>query len=396
MKALLCRPRILPQAASFSSVSFLLDPCIGRSASDADLYHQARAFADKELRPHAVQWDEEYHFPAEQVKKAAGLGYLGMFVSRDYGGQALSRARSLLIIEALATGCVGTASMICVHNMCAGMLDRFGSTSQKDAWLPQLTAYERMASYCITEPGSGSDAASLTTSAVKEDEHYVVSGSKAFISGAGLSDQYLVMCRAPAGITCLVLDKSLKGIEFGKNEKKMGLRCTPTRQIMFDQVQVPAAQRLGDEGQGFKIAMSGLDGGRLSIGASSLGAAQGCLEITLRHLKGSSVGQADQFALADMASQVTIARQQLHEAAGLLDSRHAAAINRCALAKKVATEVGFGVCNQALQLLEGNGGSDEDKRTVQMFVRGTRVHSIVEGTNEIMRHLVGKSIVAQR
>lgn len=377
-----------------SNAAVVLDPCIGLSTAERERYHRARDFSNQHFRPNAVHWDENYTFPFEQVKLAAEQGYLSMFVTKEIGGQALSRVDSLPVIEALAAGCVGTASMICVHNMCASMIDRFGNPTQRAQWLPSLVRFERMASYCITEPGSGSDAASLVTTAVVDETtgDYVVSGSKAFISGAGLSDLYLVMCRAPQGITCLVMPKASQGLTFGKNEKKMGLRCTPTRQVLFDEVRVTPDNRLGGEGQGFKIAMSGLDGGRLAIGASSLGAAQACLEIAVQGLAGST-DQNVQFRLADMQSQLLIARQQLRSAAALLDQRHPTAIPQCALAKKVATDVGFAVCNEALHLAAGRV-SAEEKALLELFVRGTRVHSIVEGTNEIMRHLIGKNIVA--
>lgn len=366
-------------------------------------YEKARGFVQNNFYPvsEVTKWEDDYIFPAHVFKAAAKGGYCGMFVTNDYNGQSYSRKESCVIIEALATGCVGTTSMLCVHNMCASMLNSFGNAEQKDQWLRKLTSFDMMASYCITEPNSGSDAASLITSAKVDNDtnEYVVNGSKVFISGAGVSDIYFVMVRtgndmSPGSVSCLVIPKDTKGVIFGKNEKKMGLKCTPTRQVIFDNVRVPAANRLGKEGHGFKIAMAGLDGGRLSIGASSLGAAQAALELLVEHVrKNPSIkSQMLEFTVADMAGKIMTARMMLQEAATLLDSKSPAAIAHCALAKKIATDTGFEVANAAYQLLGEE--QSETKQTIERFLRGTRVHSIVEGTNEIMRHILGKQLVA--
>lgn len=396
-----CIAKVVVRSSSSAAVN-VIDPTIGCSAEQRGIYQRARSFADRELRD-ATIWDEDYVFPYDQFRSAAKEGYLGMFVSKDFGGTNISRAVSSTIIEALATGCVGTASMICVHNMCAGMINRFGNDEQKATWLPRLTSYDIMASYCITEPGSGSDAASLISSAKfdEETQEFVLNGSKVFISGAGISDLYIVMCRtgkemSPNAISSLLIPKDTPGLSFGQNEKKMGLKCTPTRQVMFDNVRIPIKNLLGPEGAGFKVAMSGLDGGRLSIGASSVGAAQACLELAAAHVKTMKeqgrASQALDFKLADMAGKLMEARLLLQTASVLLDSRHPAAIGHCAIAKKTATDNGFFVCNEALAIF-GEHQSPE-RQAVERFMRGTRVHSIVEGTNEIMRYIIGKQLVA--
>lgn len=289
----------------------VIDPTIGLSEEQLEFYNVARAFADNELRPFAAKWDEEHSFPLETYKKFGDLGFAGIFVRDDVGGTGLSRVDTVTIVEALATGCVGTTAMLTIHNMCAGMVDRFGTEEQRQRWLPSMCKLDTMASYCLTEPGSGSDAGSLSTKAKFDPatNEYVINGGKAFISGAGMSDIYLVMCRTSdkpgaSGISCIVIPKDTKGVSFGAMEKKMGWHCQPTRQITFEDVRVPAANRyplssftrfhiilrcsyyrLGNEGEGFKMAMAGLDGGRLSIASCSIGAAQACFEIALQYVK---------------------------------------------------------------------------------------------------------------
>jgi alkylation response protein AidB-like acyl-CoA dehydrogenase len=341
----------------------------------------------------------------ETYKKTAELGFAGIFVKEDVGGSALSRVDTTVIVEALATGCVGTTAMLTIHNMCAGLIDKFGTEEQRQKLLPGMCSLDIKASYCLTEPSSGSDAASLLTKAEFDPttNEYIVNGGKAFISGAGMSDLYLVMCRTGGkgaeGITCLLIDKDSKGLSFGSNENKMGWKVQPTRQISFEDVRVPANHRLGAEGQGFQIAMTGLDGGRLSIGACSLGAAQACIERAVTYSKERkqfgkpiSSNQALQFKLADMCGKLLSARLMLRNAASLLDQGHPAASSHCALAKKVATDYGFEICNDALQMHGGYGYlHDYD---MERYVRDVRVNQILEGTNEIMRHIVGKSITA--
>jgi len=367
-----------------------------------EFYKMARNFADNELRPIAAKNDQESIFPLDVYKKCAELGFAGIFVKDDVGGTALTRQDTVTIVEALATGCVGTTAMLTIHNMCAGMIDKFGTEQQRAERLPKMCTLDTMASYCLTEPGSGSDAGSLSTTAVFDEAagEYVVNGGKAFISGAGMSDVYLVMCRTgEKGISCLMIPKDAAGLSFGAIEKKMGWNCQPTRQIAFEDVRIPVADRLGKEGEGFKMAMAGLDGGRLSIGACSLGAAQACFELAVKYATerkqfGASISQlqAIQFKLADMAGKILSSRLALRNAAQLLDSGHPSATANCALAKKISTDYGFEVCNEALQIHGGYGYlKDYD---VERYVRDCRVHQILEGTNEIMRHIVGRQIVS--
>mmetsp|Transcript_31063 Transcript_31063/g.23102 ORF Transcript_31063/g.23102 Transcript_31063/m.23102 type:complete len:417 (+) Transcript_31063:41-1291(+) len=384
----------------------VIDPLIGLSSDQQEFYQLARSFADEQLRPYAQKWDEEGIFPLDTYRKFGDLGFGGIFVKDDVGGSGLSRVETVTIVEALSTGCVGTAAMLTIHNMCAGMIDKFGNEEQRQYYLPKLCKMELLASYCLTEPGSGSDASSLITNAQFDPStnEFVLNGGKAFISGAGQSDIYLVMCRTssnpgPGGISCLIVPKDAKGVSFGSLEKKMGWNVQPTRQIIFEDVRIPVANRLGPEGHGFKMAMAGLDGGRLSIGACSLGAAQACFELALQYTKErkqfkKSIAeyQATQFKLADMAGKIVTARLALRSAAKLLDEGHPAATAHCALAKKIATDQGFEVCNEALQMHGGYGYLKDYQ--IERYVRDCRVHQILEGTNEIMRHIVGRAIVS--
>ena len=289
-----------------------IHPTIGLNEDQSSFYELARGFADTEMFPNAQEWDAKAHFPLETFEKLAELGFAGIFVDDEHGGSALSRVDTTVIVEALATGCVGTTAMLTIHNMCAGMVDKFGSDEHRAEYLPKLCSMELKASYCLTEPGSGSDAASLTTKAVEDGDDYVINGGKAFISGAGLSDLYLVMTRTggpgPKGVSCLMVPKDAPGLSFGADEKKMGWKVQPTRQVIFEDCRIPKTNLLGKEGNGFTMAMSGLDGGRLSIGACSLGAAQQCFELAQAYVKerkqfGQPIGdnQALQFKLADMA-----------------------------------------------------------------------------------------------
>lgn len=383
----------------------IIDPTIGLNEDQRTFYDLARSFADEKLAPFASQWDEESHFPLDVLKEVASLGFAGLNVRDDVGGSGLSRVDSAVIIEALATGCVGTTAMLTIHNMCAGMIDKFGSEEQRQEYLPKLCNLDLMASYCLTEPGSGSDAAGLATRAILDEttNEYVLDGSKAFISGAGMSDLYLVMCRTggpgPSGISCILIPKNAPGLSFGADEKKMGWKVQPTRQVIFEGVRVPAANRLGSVGAGFSMAMAGLDGGRLSIASCSLGAAQKCFEKSLAYCKDRkqfgkpiSANQVTQFKFADMARKVNLSRLAIRSAASLMDEGHPAATSHCALAKLTATDLGFEVCNEALQLHGGYGYLRDYE--MERFVRDVRVNRILEGTNEIMHHIVGRAITA--
>ena len=362
----------------------------------------AAAFARDELRPNAARWDEESHFPVETIKRAAELGFAGIYISEDVGGSGMGREDAVLIFEQLSYGCVSTAAYISIHNMVSWMIDRFGSDDQRAIWLPKLTSMELLASYCLTEPGSGSDAAGMKTRAVKDGDDYVLSGSKQFISGAGTSDVYLVMARTgedgAKGVSAFILEKDMPGLSFGANEKKMGWKSQPTRQVLMDDVRVPSANRIGPEGDGFKYAMAGLDGGRLNIAACSMGGAQLALDKALEYTKerkqfGKAISdfQATQFKLADMETELQAARVFLYQAARGLDSKHPQATRWCAMAKRFVTDTGFKVANDALQLHGGYGYLADYE--MERIVRDLRVHQILEGTNEIMRVIVSRDLL---
>ncbi|SHL71144.1 isobutyryl-CoA dehydrogenase [Roseibium suaedae] len=362
----------------------------------------AAAFARDEMEPHAREWDEKSHFPAETLRKAASLGFGGIYVREDVGGSQLTRLDAAIIFEELSKGCTSTSAFISIHNMASWMIDSFGSQETRQSYLPDLCTMDRFASYCLTEPGSGSDAASLRTSARDDGDHYIVNGSKAFISGGGVSDVYVTMVRTggsgPEGISCLVIDKDTPGLSFGAQEVKLGWKSQPTAQVNFEDCRVPKANRLGNEGDGFKIAMKGLDGGRLNIGACSLGAAQTCLERATAYLKerkqfGKALAefQALQFRLADMATELEAARLLLHKAASLVDAKAPDATMMAAMAKRLATDTGFKVVNEALQLHGGYGYLRD--YPVERFLRDVRVHQILEGTNEIMRLIIARQLL---
>ncbi len=362
----------------------------------------ARDFADAEIAPNAVAWDEKKHFPVETLRAAAALGMGGIYVREDVGGSGLSRLDAALIFEQLATGCPGTAAYLSIHNMATWMIDRFGDDAQRGRFVPKLAAMEHLASYCLTEPGAGSDAAALKTRAVREGDHYIVDGQKQFISGAGASDIYVVMVRTggegPKGISTLVIPAGTPGLSFGANERKMGWNVQPTRAVMLEGVRVPVENRLGAEGEGFAIAMAGLDGGRLNIGACSLGGAQAALDRTLTYMrerkafgKRLDAFQALQFRLADMATELEVARTFLWRAAAALDAKTGDATKLCAMAKRVATDSGFKVANEALQLHGGYGYLAD--YGIEKIVRDLRVHQILEGTNEIMRLIVSRTLI---
>ena len=364
----------------------------------------AQDFATETLAPHAMRWDEEKHFPVEEMRAAAALGMGGIYIQEDVGGSGLSRLDAALIFEALSTGCPTVAAFISIHNMCAWMIDRYGDETQRKTFLPKLCTMEHLASYCLTEPGAGSDAAALKTKAVLDGDHYILDGQKQFISGAGVSDIYVVMVRTgeagPSGISTLVVEKGTPGLSFGATEKKMGWNAQPTAAVIFENCRVPVANRLGPEGIGFKIAMAGLDGGRLNIGACSLGGAQAALDKSIAYAQerkafGSRIAdfQALQFKLADMATELEAARSLLWRAAASLDAKTPDATKLCAMAKRVATDTGFEVANQALQIHGGYGYLAD--YGIEKIVRDLRVHQILEGTNEVMRMIVARGLVGR-
>ncbi len=368
------------------------------------IQEMALGFATDTLAPSAIRWDEEKHFPVAEMRQAAALGMGGIYINEDVGGSGLTRLDAALIFEALSTGCPTVAAYISIHNMCAWMIDRYGDEAQRRRFLPKLCAMEHLASYCLTEPGAGSDAAALKTKAVLDGDHYVLDGQKQFISGAGVADIYVVMVRTgeagPSGISTIVVEKGAPGLSFGANEKKMGWNAQPTRAVIFENCRVPVANRIGLEGIGFKIAMAGLDGGRLNIGACSLGGAQGALDKALAYAQerkafGSRIAdfQALQFRLADMATELEAARSLLWRAAAALDAKAPEAGKLCAMAKRVATDTGFDVANQALQIHGGYGYLAD--YGIEKIVRDLRVHQILEGTNEVMRMIVGRGLVGR-
>jgi len=363
----------------------------------------ARAFADDRLAPHAARWDEEEVFPVDELREAAALGFAALYCGPDFGGTGVGRLDAAVVFEELATGCVSTTAYLSIHNMAAWMIDRFGTPEQRARWIPGLASMDLFASYCLTEPGAGSDAASLRTRAVRDGDHYVIDGQKAFISGGGTSDVYVCMVRTggdgPDGISCIVVEKGTPGLSFGRKERKMGWNSQPTAAVVFEGCRVPVANRLGAEGEGFRIAMKGLDGGRVNIAACSVGGARFCLDRTLAHLRdrrqfGRPLAdfQALQFRLADMATGLEAARLMVHRAAAALDAGHPEATKLCAMAKRFATDAGFEAADGALQLHGGYGYIRE--YPIERVVRDLRVHQILEGTNEIMRLVVARRLLA--
>ena len=364
----------------------------------------ARDFAAQEMAPFAAGWDQDEVFPVEALRKAAALGFAGIYVRDDVGGSALSRLDATLIFEELAGGCTSTAAYISIHNMAAWMIDRFGSDVQRHAFLPRLMTMEHFASYCLTEPGAGSDAGALRTRAERDGDDYVLNGTKAFISGGGASDVYVVMCRTgeegPKGISTLVVPKGTEGLSFGKKEKKLGWNSQPTAMVIFENVRVPVANRLGAEGDGFKIAMSGLDGGRINISACSIGGARACLEASTAYAQerqqfGQALAdfQALRFKLADMVTELEAARLMVQRAADALDRGDPNATAACAMAKRFATDAGFRICNEALQVHGGYGYLKD--YPIERYLRDVRVHQILEGTNEIMRLIVARDLLGR-
>ena len=364
----------------------------------------ARAFAQAELAPHSARWDEEHHFPVDVMRRAAELGFAGLYVREDVGGSALSRLDATLVFEALSYGDVTVAAFISIHNMVSWMVDRYGSEALRQRVLPRLTTMELIGSYCLTEPGSGSDAAALRTTARLDGDHYVLNGSKAFISGAGVSDVYVCMVRTggegPRGVSAVMVEKGTPGLSFGQPERKMGWNAQPTATVHFDDCRVPVSNLVGVEGEGFRIAMSGLDGGRLNIAACSLGGAQLALDtaqayVATRKQFGRALSdfQATQFKLADMATELEAARLMVRNGAAALDRRDRDATKLCAMAKRFATDVGSKVANDALQLHGGYGYLKD--YPLERIVRDLRVHQILEGANEIMRVITAREMLRQ-
>ncbi|MEH6754000.1 MAG: acyl-CoA dehydrogenase family protein [Alphaproteobacteria bacterium] len=364
----------------------------------------ARQFATEEMLPHAEKWDDEMIFPVEALRDAAALGLAGIYCGEEHGGSGLGRLDSTIIFEELASACPSTAAYISIHNMCAWMIDSFGNDALRAKFVPKLMTMEHFASYCLTEPGAGSDAASLRSTAVRDGDHYVLNGSKAFISGGSAADVYVCMVRTgedgPKGISCIVVEKDSPGLSFGKLEKKLGWNSQPTAAVIFEDCRVPVENLVGAEGDGFAIAMKGLDGGRLNIGACSVGGARACLDASRDYMKdrkqfGQPLAdfQALQFRLADMATELESARLMIHRAAWMLDNNAHGTTVAAAMAKRVATDTGFDVVNQALQLHGGYGYLKEFP--IQRYLRDLRVHQILEGTNEIMRVIISRDILRQ-
>ena len=364
----------------------------------------ARKYTADAITPFAAEWDEKHIFPRDTIKEAAELGFGSIYVSEESGGIGLGRLEAALIFEAMAYGCPSTSAFISIHNMVCWMIDRFGSAELKQKYLPAMITMDHMGSYCLTEPSSGSDAAALKTKAVLDGDHYIVSGSKAFISGGGANDVMIAMVRTgeegPKGISALVIEKDMKGVSFGAQEKKLGWHSQPTAQVNFDEVRVPVSNRVGAEGEGFRIAMMGLDGGRLNIGACSLGGGQRCLDEAIAYTKGrSQFGQpiadfqATQFTLADMETELQAARYLLYVAAAKVTSNAPDKTRFAAMAKRLATDTGSAVVDRALQLHGGYGYLMD--YPIERFWRDLRVHSILEGTNQIMRVIVSRDMLRQ-
>jgi alkylation response protein AidB-like acyl-CoA dehydrogenase len=369
----------------------------------AALAEAVRDFATAKLAPHASEWDAEKHFPIETLREAGEMGLGGVYVREESGGSGLSRLDAVAIFEELAQGDTTIAAYISIHNMVAWMIDTFGNEQQHEHWLPGLCAMEMLGSYCLTEPGAGSDAAAIRTSAVRDGDEYVLNGTKQFISGAGTSAVYIVMARTGApgsrGISAILVPADASGLSFGPNEKKMGWNAQPTRQVIFEDVRVPITNRLGQEGDGFGIAMKGLNGGRVNMGACSLGGAQWALDKATRYVQEREVfgaplaaNQSVVFTLADMETDLQAARALLQRAAAKMDEGASDVASACALAKRFATDAGFRVANEALQLHGGYGYLHE--YGIERVVRDLRVHQILEGTNEIMKLIVGRDLLA--
>lgn len=380
-------------------------PAFALNSDQIAIREMARAFAADRLAPHAVEWDGQKHFPVAELREAAQLGMGGIYIRDDVGGSGLSRFDAALIFEALAQGCPTVAAYISIHNMVAWVIDAYGSAEQRARWIPSLCRMDKLASYCLTEPNAGSDAAALKTQAKLDGEYYVLNGQKQFISGAGNPDDfYIVMARTggagPRGISAFVVEGGTPGLSFGANERKMGWNAQPTRAVNFDNCRVPVGNRIGEEGAGFRIAMAALDGGRLNITACSIGGAQAALDRSIAYMRERTAFgkrldefQALQFKVADMAIELEAARSLLWRAAAALDRKDADATQLCAMAKRFGTDIGFTVANEALQLHGGYGYLTE--YGIEKIVRDLRVHQILEGTNEVMRMIVARGLLGK-
>ena len=364
----------------------------------------AKSFSDKELKPNAGEWDKEAFFPKETLTKAGELGFLSLYVDTNLGGMGLGRLDASIVFEQLAQGCTSTTAFMTIHNMAIWMVSKFGSEELKTEWFPQLSSGEKLASYCLTEPGSGSDSASLRTTAKKDGDNFILNGSKAFISGSGATDCLVLMARTgdsgARGISCFLIPADLPGIEYGKNEPKMGWKNQPTRLVTLTDVKVSKKNLVGEEGNGFKIAMQGLDGGRINIATCSIGTAQSALEEAQKYMnqreqfgKKISEFQAMQFKIADMVTELIAARTMTRLAASKVDKNDSEATIYSAMAKRFATDVGFNVCNEALQIFGGYGYIQE--YPLERYVRDVRVHQILEGTNEIMKMIIGRRMIME-
>ena len=364
----------------------------------------AKSFSDKELKPNAAEWDKEAFFPKETLMKSGELGFLSLYVDTNLGGMGLGRLDASIVFEQLAQGCTSTTAFMTIHNMAIWMVSKFGSEELKREWFPQLSSGEKLASYCLTEPGSGSDSASLRTTAKKDGDNFILNGSKAFISGSGATDCLVLMARTgdsgAKGISCFLIPADLPGIEYGKNEPKMGWKNQPTRLVSLTDVKVSKKNLVGEEGNGFKIAMQGLDGGRINIATCSIGTAQSALEEAQNYMnqreqfgKKISEFQAMQFKIADMVTELIAARTMTRLAASKVDKNDSEATIYSAMAKRFATDVGFNVCNEALQIFGGYGYIQE--YPLERYVRDVRVHQILEGTNEIMKMIIGRRMIME-
>lgn len=379
-----------------------LDISAGLTDEQKEMQTLALNFAMNEMFPHMATWDQGEIFPVDVLRRAASLGFGALYTSPDHGGTGLSRLDASVVFEALSHGCVSTTAYLTIHNMVCWMVDKFGTESQRSHWVPLMASMEKLGSYCLTEPGAGSDAASLVTTARREGGKFILNGSKAFISGAGDTDVYLVMVRTGGkgskGITCLLIEKGMKGLSFGKKEKKMGWSSQPTRAVIFEDCEVPVENVIGSEGQGFNLAMAGLNGGRINIASTSLGAAQHSLDLASSHLKVRtqfgrplSDTQHNQFKLAQMATKLVASRAMVRNAARALDSGHPDTVQLCSMAKLFATDNCFEVVNDALQMHGGYGYLKD--YPVEQFLRDIRVNQILEGTNQVMQMLIARSVL---
>jgi butyryl-CoA dehydrogenase len=365
----------------------------------------AREFAAHEMLPYAKEWDEKHIFPVDTLRKAAELGLAAVYVRDDVGGTGLNRLDGALIFEELATACVSTAAYLTIHNMVAWLIDQFGNDTLRHAWLPKLARMDAMSSYCLTEPDAGSDAASLKTTAVRDGDYYILNGAKAFISGGSTSDLYAVMARTgvdgPKGISCILVENNTPGLSFGKKEIKLGWHSQPTTMVFFENCRVPVSNLIGMEGQGFNIALSALNGGRVNIAACALGGAKACLQLAKQHMherhqfkKKLADFQALQFRFADMITELEASRLMIHRAAYALDNKDPNAPMYCAMAKRFATDHAFSICNDALQIFGGYGYICE--YPIERYFRDLRVHQILEGTNEIMRLIISRHALDEK